>query len=137
MKTDIIDLALGKRLEDASLGHAIIWENQDIPPGQSTPYLIYEFVPTGRRDRSLAGGSVQASGFLQITVVTAKGNFATEGRRIAEEVAAVFDRADPQKRQITQDGVTIIMGDSAVQRSYPDGANWRTPLQVKFTARKA
>lgn len=137
MRTDIIGVALGKCLDTANLGHPIIWENKDIPPGHITPYLIYEFVPTGRRDRSLTGGSARSTGFVQVTVVTKRNSFATEGRKIAEQVAAVFDRAGPQKRQITQDGVKITLGDSAVQRSYPDGVNWRTPVQINFSATKA
>lgn len=137
MRTDVIGKALGRKLDEANLGLHIVWENEHIPPGQKLPYLIFEYVPVSRRDRSLAGGSARAQGFAQITVVSEKGQFATEGRRIAEDVAAVFDRADPARQQIIGEGVKIIIGDSAVQRSYPDAKSWRTPVQINVTAMKA
>lgn len=137
MRTDVIAKAVGQKLEEANLGYAIIWENENIPAGIKEPYLIFEYVPVNRQDKSLAGGSARARGFVQVTVVSKKSEFATKGRSIAENVAKVFDRANPAKRQIDQDGVRITMGDSAVQRSYPTAKSWRTPVQINLTATSA
>lgn len=137
MSADAIANGIGKRLEEAGLGYFILWENRDLPAGQAKPYLVFEYVPVSRRDRSNAGGSVQTRGYVQVTVVSAKGEFATEGRQIAEAVAAVFDRSDPAKAILFEDGMKIIMGDSAVLRGYPDDVSWRTPVRINFTAMKA
>lgn len=126
--------AIGRRLHEANLGYPIFWENQEIPAGQAKPFLVFEYVPVSRRDISLTGGAPRISGFVQFTVISEKGQFATNGRRIAEQVAAVFDRADPAKATVQAGALKIKFGDTMVMQPYPDDAHWRTPVQVRFTA---
>lgn len=136
MSFDTVPIALGRKLDEADLGHLIVWENDNLPAGQDKPYLIFEYVPTSRTDRSLVGGSAREAGFVQITVMSKKGKFANEGRAIAEAVADVFDRSKPGNAQIIEGGVKIIIGNAAVLQPYPDGPTWRTPVQINVSATK-
>lgn len=129
--------ALGQRLDDANLGYQIAWPNKKSDDPLKVPYLIYEYVPTSRRDHSLAGGSAIARGYVQISVVTKKNTFEADDETVANAVTNVFDRADPAKAVIIDSGLKIKMGDSQVLRSYPDAVNWRTPVRIQFTAFKA
>lgn len=137
MTTDVISNALGQQLEAANLGHKIVWENQKLPSAQARPYLVFEYVPASRRDRSLKGGSPITRGFVQITVVSKRNKFATVAKQIAESVAAVFDRSDPAKAIITSGGLKITLGDTFVAKGFPDDLSWRTPVRINFTAMKA
>lgn len=123
-----ISNAMGQHLVNAGLGFPIVWENRDATP--RAPYLTYEYVPTRRRELSLSGGAPVSEGYVQITVVSESGEYATAAWGIADDILDAFM---PMSRlQIT--GADIVMGAGRAIPGYPDGVHYRIAVRIPYAA---
>ena len=107
------------------------WPNKDVPVGTAHPYLIFDHVPVSRKDNTLNGGGEIVSGFVQITVMSDIGKFATGATTLADSIAALF----PYTLRLPVTGGTItIIQPPEVKQGYPDGPHWRTPVRIPYSA---
>jgi hypothetical protein len=109
----------------------VVSENKDAPP--DPPYVRVENVPVIRVDKSLKGGSQRATGYLSISSITQLNRFTTAGLAIFDLVNARF----AARLILPFDGGKIIIGDVYSIKGYPDGAGWRQPMRVNYSAIKA
>ncbi len=131
IKTQDIANALGQRLMTLSPALPVAWPNKDLPAGTPHPWLIFDHVPVSRADTTYTKDGTVSRGFVQVTVMTKIGGFATSATDIGEDIAALFPNA--LKLTITG-GVVQIDNDPIVDQGYPDGPHWRTPVRINYMA---
>ncbi len=123
--------ALGQVLYTAALGYPIAWEGQEIMPAR--PYLMFEVVPTSRRNYPVAGLGPISDGFVQVNVkvrTSDKPTAATQARQIAQSIMDLF----PANTSLAITDGNIVLGDSGVKQGYADGVGWSLPVQIKYKA---
>lgn len=129
ISTNDISEAIQRRLTDSALPYPVIFESSDNIPER--PYIALQVV----RLKPVAVMLEEHDGvypqFMQATVVTETGKFATEGQTIGDEIAALF----PFGTRITvdTDGHEITVNDIPfVESGFRDGFDWRTPVRIDY-----
>lgn len=123
-----VGIAIAQRLSAANLA-TLVWPNRDTAP--AVPYIIFDHVPVGAEDRTLAGGALALSGYVMMTVATALNGYATPGETLAASVVALFPYG---LRLNLADGKVLIRKPPEVLRGFPDAVVWRTPVKVTYLA---
>ena len=129
MNENDIAQALGQRLKTLADTPAIYWDNQDVPKTQTRPYLVVQMVP-GQSPARISGGRVH-SGFMQVTVVSDVGQFATYANETAANIAALF----PHELALPcGSGKVTITSDTQPGPGFRDGSDWRKIVQADYVA---
>lgn len=131
---DDIATALGERLFTLDPSLVVAWEGKDFPAGGPHPFLYFEMVPVGSSDSTLDGSGEIQIGFAMIHVMTKPNGFATEGRRIGNSIKALFPYGKTEGRFAIPGGSVTISSHPEVQKGYPDGPHWRTPVKIPYSA---
>lgn len=134
MTAPIIE-ALSAVLEAHPLPKA--WSNAGYDPKApgAVPYIAVSFVLPPATDATMDSSAPVISGRLIATLVRRPGNAPDEnplaGHRQAASIAALFHRG----QRITGGAQVITITDHpSIGEGYEDGAYWRVPVRVSFTA---
>lgn len=128
MNIGAIKRAIGQRLTETPNIPAIVWPNRDA--GQpSWPYIVVDYVPTGRTTPTLAGTVITDSGYAMITVVSELDAFETDADTWAQTIA---DRFQMGLRLTIEGERVLIIKPSEIKQGYRDGVYWRTPVKVFY-----
>lgn len=133
MKEADISKALGQHLVALSGLPPIYWENQNVPEGTVRPYLSVQMVRVSRRNPDLGGGSsgTISRKFMQVTIVSDLGKFATAGEETADAIAAHFVKGT----RLTENGGKVsIMDAPNILPAMRGGSDWRVPVQIDYWA---
>lgn len=114
------------RLVNADLGLTIVEPNDDSFPVK--PYFVVDLSVVNRTNRCLSGGTEQAMGVCQITLVSETGEGDSTSRAKAQEVIAIFPYGLRMGSEVLVDQPT------KAQNGYRDGSDWRTPVMINFLA---
>lgn len=128
-----IETALGQAVASITEIDRIAWPNRVTDPAR--PFVMFQHVPGVWDDRTVTGGGfVQASGAIQLTVVTTAGEFSTPANALADAIIAAF----PKGRRIAAgDGCVIISQPARPVAATLDGADWRQTVEVTYTTETA
>lgn len=130
MKEADITKALTAHLSAAALGYEIVWQDEKVEQVDlAPPYLDIEHVRTLRPTVNVKGGQ-RSEGYLQVTSVGQKGEFATPTEGVADEVSDVF----PIGQRIVATGGAITVLESRVLSGFPDDVHWRVPVRITYRA---
>lgn len=144
IEDDDIATALGQILETIDPPLPIVWPGKDAPPQSTRPYLIFDFVPVSRRDRTLTGGGDIATGFAMVTIMSEpglpiwsstvrnnNGGLVLSCGAIARVIRTLYPY--PLYLPIAGGAVTVSQPPEVMQ-GYPDGPHWRTPVRIPYSA---
>lgn len=128
-----IRTALGKQLEAIDDIPPILWPGK--PALTAAPYIVVEFVSSGRTGLTIGGKAERQGGYMQATVVTKADAFEAEALTWADAIGAQF----PKGLRLTEGetSVEIPQPPSIAGQGYPDGAHWRMPVRVPYLALSA
>jgi len=127
MKQNDITQTLGQRLQTLPSPPTIYWGNQNVPESAARPYLQFELNPA-QDGSGISGGKVQ-SGFAQVMVVSAIGEFETAANTLAQSIADLF----PFELSLTcDDGKLTITKHTIPMRGFRDGSDWLKAVQIDF-----
>lgn len=127
MTPQAIETALGQRLDAAAIAPVIFPNRETAAP---VPSILFEHLPTVRRDDTLAGGGEVAEGYAVMACLTTRDAFSTAGLAMAEEVRALFPYAS--RLALAGGRALVITAPPRVLPGYPDGDAWRTPVRVDY-----
>ena len=99
-----------------------VWDNIETPT--TFPFLVVEMVPGDARFASLARQQ-ELRGMMQVTVVTGQGIGSLEAERIARRVVQAY----PVDLKIDE---LILAAPPLMVPGYPDGGQWRQPVQIRW-----
>lgn len=129
MNENDIAEALGRQLKTLTGAPPIYWDNQNVPGSQARPYLVVQMVP-GQSPARISGGRAHV-GFMQVTVVSEVGKFATHANEVADKIAALF----PYEMTLPCGGGRLtITNDTQPGPGFRDGSNWRKIVQAEYFA---
>lgn len=128
MNIGAIKQAIGQRLQGIPFLPPLVLPNRVTTPA-SRPYIVVDFVPTGRTTPTLAGTVITDTGYAMITVVSELDAFETDADTWAQTIADRF----PMGLRITIEGERVlIIKPSEIKQGYRDGVYWRTPVKVFY-----
>ncbi len=104
---------------------------REIPAERPASYIEIDHLPSESDRRYLAGGRLDRSGILQLTLCLPIGKHEVWHRERAGQVAAHF----PADLPMTQGLTTVKVFKTDVGRGLPDGRHWRTPVSVYYRSR--
>ena len=103
----------------------------EMPQERPESYVEVDHLPNESDRRYLAGGPLDRSGILQLSLCLPVGRFEVWHREQAGQVAAHF----PADLRLVEGSTTVLIVKSDVGRGLPDGAHWRTPVSIYYRAR--
>ena len=100
----------------------VAWENRTLEP--SRPFILVDFVPTGRINATVDASEIRATGFILVSVCIAQGGFTTQ----ADEWAQAIINAFPVGSRLA--GVCVT--EASDLQGYFDGVGWRQPVRITY-----
>lgn len=128
-ETDI-QAALEARLASIEGLPRIVLENED--DDGTRPFVVVEHVILPPLDSTLNGDATRQRGYMQASVVSDQRQLSNWARRKAEDIRAAFPMADFLP---VTGGEVSIHRPPHIMQGYPDGAEWRQPIQIFYEAR--
>jgi len=126
---NLISEAMQRVATDSALSYPFVFEGSDKTPER--PYIALQVVRLKPQAVMLEPHDGVHPQFLQATVVTETGKFATEGQRIGGEIAALY----PFGKRIEVGGGSheiTIKNIPFVESGFRDGFDWRTPVRIDY-----
>lgn len=129
IKTTDVTNAVQKRIYDSLIEYPIIYEGEDSVPER--PYIALQIVRLKPTAVMLEPHDGYHPAFLQATVVTEFGHFATEGQDIGDEIVKLFRFGT--RITIDTEGHELTVNDIPfVETGFRDGMDWRTPVRIDY-----
>lgn len=121
-----VEKPLSEAIVASGLFPRVAWANKDFV--SERPYIAVMLVPTVVVDGTMAKTNESWTGFLQITAVTAAGQFETDGRAILANAGGLFAAGT---RLTMPNGHKVLIYDHPQHSPpYRDGADYRQPLRI-------
>lgn len=96
------------------------------------PAIVFQYEPAERPAMTLKGAEIiQENGVFSASIVVEQGQGTAGAFDHAHAIAAAFGEGD---RISITGGQIVIMKPAEVRGGYPDGANWRVPVVVNYSA---
>ena len=115
-------------LVNSALTYPIVFEAEDTIPAR--PYITLQIVRLQPRAVMLETHDGVIPQYLQATVVTETGQFATEGLRIAKEVAALYPFG--LRLPVGSGHEATVNSIPFIETGFRDGPDWRTPIRINY-----
>lgn len=132
MRESEISRTLRQHLAALSGLPTIYHENQDVPETQARPYTVIQMVRASRNNIANDGtDATNATGYMQVTIVTEVNTFSTDAEGFADDICAHFPKA--LSLQGTG-GLVTITNEPDVLPGLRDGSDWRTSVRVPYHA---
>jgi hypothetical protein len=122
-----IENAFGQRLAAMTDCPPVAWENRDMD--EARPLLIVTHNPVSRIDPTSAGGMVQQSGFFEVSILTAWGEFKTASNALADQIINRFPKA---LRLALSNGGQLVILSAQPMVGYRDGVDYRQPVRIGY-----
>jgi hypothetical protein len=117
-----IKLAFGQAIAAISGLPVLAHENRTLEP--SRPFVLVDFVPTGRINATVDASEIRAQGYIVASVCIAQGGFTTQADTWAQAIIAAF----PPARRLG--GVCVT--EASDLQGYFDGVGWRQPVRIDY-----
>jgi hypothetical protein len=88
------------------------------------PFVLVDFVPTGRINATVDASEIRASGYIVVFVCIAQGVFTTQANTWAQAIIEAF----PPGRRLG--GVCVT--EASDLPGYNDGIGWRQPVRIDY-----
>ena len=100
----------------------VAWENRTLEP--SRPFILVDFVPTGRVNATVDASEIRAAGFILVSVCIAQGGFTTQADEWAQAIINAFP-VGARLAGVCIDEVSDLQG-------FNDGIGWRQPVRITY-----
>lgn len=120
--------AVQKVVVNGGLPYPIVFEAEDTIP--TRPYITLQIVRLPPRAVMLETHDGVTPQYLQATVVTETGKFATQGLQIAKDIASLYPFG--LRLSVGSGHEATVNSIPFIETGFRDGPDWRTPVRINY-----